>query len=160
MKAESHDLREQARQFIARNRAAALATVDPKGNPQVATVYCVVDETLAVYFTTRVEARKFTNLMRHPTVAMIFTNENELTTLQLSGEAERIESMELEQEVLSWLMTHRKWDPQWALPTMQLFEHGATNELAIIKVVPSEMTLSNFRKDTSEQHRPFFQKVI
>lgn len=148
-----------AHRFIMANRAAALATADKTGVPHVAPVYCIVDENLALYFSTRVEGSKYVNLINHPTVAMAFINEEKLTAIQLTGTAERIENIQLEQDILHKLMTLRHQDPYWPLPTMQLFERGATNELAIIKVVPTEMTYANF-ENTGSKPKQFFQKIL
>lgn len=153
-------LRAQARRFIGENPAAALATSDLAGMPHVATVYCVAHEDLSLYCSTRVEGRKFKNMTERPQVAVAFTNEARLCTIQLTGSAERIENIRLEQEILHQLMTIRYHDPYWPIPSMQLFERGVTNELAILKITPLEMTYANFENPTLHNVKSFFQKVI
>ena len=150
----------RAYQFILRNRAAAFATVDGTGTPHVATVYCTVHEDLTLYFSTRVEARKFHNLTCNPTAAMTFYNEQQMTTIQMTGRAERVENLEVEAEILRDLLIFRLEDPSLPLPPVRLFEAGATNELAIIKVSPLEMTIADFKVTKTGRYHPFFHKVL
>lgn len=150
-----------AYEFIQDNRTAALATVSSDGIPHVATIYCVVYEDLSLYFMTRVEGRKFANLTHHPKVAMVFSNEGELGTLQLTGKAEQIANMKKEQAVWQDLMRLRTpLSGRSPVPAIQLFERGATNELAIVKVIPYEMTFATFEQTTNDRYKPVFQKII
>lgn len=147
--------------FMTSNRAAALATVGINGVPHVATVYCVVRDDLSVFFMTRVEGRKFQNLLHQPVVAMAFTGEGQLQAIQLTGQAQRIEDMELEHEI--WYDLTRfsiQSADKRPLPAVQLFEFGATNELAIIKVTPIEMTYANFEPDDKGRNTSLFTQVI
>jgi uncharacterized pyridoxamine 5'-phosphate oxidase family protein len=153
-------LKQQAYQFITSNQTAALSTVDEKGNPHVAPVSCVVRKDLAIYFSTRTESRKFNNLMKHPTVAMAFINEVGMAVIQLSGVAERIESLEFEQSVLYDLAKQQPQDLNGSMPTLKMFEQGLTSELAIVKVIPTEMTYANFAAPKTGKYKEFFQKII
>jgi uncharacterized pyridoxamine 5'-phosphate oxidase family protein len=154
-------LRRRVIDFIVANRAAALATVSSGRVPHVATVYCIVDEDLSIYFMTRVEGRKFNNLSYQPTVAMAFTNEKDLETLQLSGKAAYLDSAEREQAVWAELMRLRIGRPDnVTLPVIQLFERGDTNEIVVIKVTPYEMTFANFEKTSDDRLKPIFRKVL
>ena len=153
-------LRKMAKDFIERNRMGSLATSDKQGNPHVATIYCIVNKDLTLYFSTRVESRKYHNLTNRPTVAMTFNNEKDMTTLQLTGVAGRIETLSIEQEILRELILIRYGEPNWPVPPVKLFEHGVTNELAIIKVVPHEMTFANFETTDKGRYKTFFQKII
>lgn len=160
MKSGSLKLRKQAYDFISDNRVGALATIRVDGIPHVVIVYCLVEEDLSIYFSTRVEGRKYENLVHQPNIAMTFYNEKNLTTIQLTGMAERVDDLKREQEVHYNLMKLRNIKINWTLPPMQLFERGATNELAIIKITPSEMTYATFKTSDSGRHKPFFQKII
>jgi uncharacterized pyridoxamine 5'-phosphate oxidase family protein len=161
MNNDNPESKKSAYKFITNNRAAALATVSKAGVPHVVSIYCVVHEDLSIYFMTRVEGRKFTNLTYQPKVAMAFTDEKGLKTIQLTGAAERVNSLKLEQTIWHDLMRFRlPWAEQGPVPAIQLFERGATNELAIIKVMPYEMTFANFEKMANGRYNPFFQKII
>jgi general stress protein 26 len=146
--------------FISEHRAGSLGTANAAGVPHVAIVYCMVKHDLSLYFSTRVEGRKFQNIMVNPTVALTFLDELGMATIQLMGQAERVQNLELEQEVLHDLITYRYGDPNWPVPPVKLFEQGSTNELAIIKVTPYEMTYANFETSITGRYKPFFTKIL
>jgi general stress protein 26 len=160
MQTTDSKLKDVAYEFINKHRAAALATVDDKGTPHVAPIFCLARKDLGIYFSTRVEGRKFINLVKHPTVAMTLIDKENVAAIQLTGLAERLDDLNLEQSILYDLATLRYQDPNWTMPAMKLFEKGATNEIAIIRVTPSEMTYSNFTTQITGKYKPFFQKVI
>lgn len=153
-------LKNKAFKFITKNRAAALATTNGVGLPHVAIVYCFAEKDLSLYFSTRVEGRKYMNLMGRPIVSMTFSNETEMQSIQLSGVAKRIESLELEQKILFDLITLRYGEPNWPVPPVKLFENGATNELAIIKVTPHEMVFCNFNTSKTGRYKAYFEKIL
>lgn len=152
--------RKQAINFITLHRAGSLGTVNAIGVPDVAIVYCIVKPDLSLYFSTRVEGRKYQNILANPAISLAFLDEESMATIQLTGYAERIQTLALEQEVLHELITFRYGDPNWPVPPVKLFEHGSTNELAIIKVTPSEMTHANFETNKTGRYKPFFTKII
>ena len=139
---------------------ATLATTDDQGQPHASAVHFVVHKDLTLYFTTRVEARKFKNLVAKPTVAMAITDEAGMVTVQLTGKAERVESLKTEQMLLMELWSLRFNEAIWPIPAVQMFEQGATNRIAVIKIVPLEMTYATFKTQTSGKYQPFFLKVI
>ena len=162
MSSRTADVKDTAYQFLAANRIAALATVDKAGEPHVATVDFAVREDLNLYFITRVEARKYQNLIDHPTVAMAITDEAGLSTVQLTGQARRVNDLDLEETIQSEIRRRRSDGATWLsrAPGVQLFERGESRELAIIRVEPIEMTLANFSAGLPEQTQPLFQKII
>ncbi len=159
-KADSPSYKRVAYDVIRRNRAAALATVDAHGIPHVATVYCLAKRGFTVYFVTRVEARKYHNILFQPIVAMTFTNEGKLESVQLTGRAERVESLQDEQAILYELMSLRHEGQDWPLPPIKQYERGAASELAVIKVIPTELTYANFTPAAAGKYQPFFHQVI
>ena len=156
----AHNLKRLAYKFMLNNRAAALATVSKKGQPHVAIVYCVAHTDLSLYFSSRVEGRKYLNLIANPTVAMTFMNEADMRTIQLIGTAKRVDDIKGEQAVLHELLTYRGRAASLPLPPLELFERGDTNEVAIVKVTPLKMTFANFKKAKTGHYKPFFKKVI
>lgn len=152
--------RQFAQKFINSNRAGALATVGSGGRPHVAIVFCVAYPDLSVYFSTRVEGRKFINLLLTSYVAMSFHDENNLRMMQLTGTAKRVEDLKMEQAILYELMKLRYHDPDRPIPPLQLFERGAASEIAVMKITPAEMTYANFRTPRTGHYTPVFQKII
>lgn len=157
---KADSLQSRSYKFIRKNRAAALGTSDQDGIPHVAIVYCLVEADLSLYFATRVESRKFKNIAKKPIVSMAFYNEPSLDTVQLMGEAERVDDLDKEQAVLFELIKLRHKEPRWTVPPIKMFERGATNELAIMRVQPNEMTYATFKTLGNGRYKPFFQKVI
>ena len=154
------DYKKIAYNFIGLNRAAALATVNTKGVPHVATVYCIVKRNFTIYFVTRIEARKYENLIYQPQVAMTFTNEEQMESVQLTGRAERLEVLADEQEMLYQLMVLRHGEHNWPSPPVKLYHCGASSELAVIKVTPTELTYANFATSASGCFKSFFQQIL
>ena len=159
-RADTPVLRNRAFEFIANHRAGALATADKKGNPHVVVVYFGVDKDLSLYFSTRVESRKYKNIIDRPTVAMAFSDRENIKTMQVTGKAKRVDDLAQEQKVLQDLMQYRYGEPNWPAPPMKLYEHGATDELAVIKVIPSEMTFADFATAKAADDVTFFHKII
>ena len=161
MPVDNTRLKQHVRDFITQNRAAVLATVGADGIPHAATIYCAVDADLTLYFMTGADSRKYQNLVHQPTVAMVFTDRDSLEAVQLTGTAERVADL-LSQETLDDI---KRMDVpvanQRPVPALQLFESGATNELATIRVTPIEMTHVKFNdKLTKRKRKPIFEKVI
>jgi len=154
------ELKTQAKEFIENNRAGSLATADKKGEPHVAVVFCFAEDDLAIYFTCRVESRKFKNILVRPEVALTFYDEANLITLQLSGTAVRVENIEEEQKILQKLFTLRLNERNWPTPVVKMYESGATNEIAVLKVTPTEMTLSNFETQPDGRYKSFYHTII
>lgn len=157
---EPADRKRQAVRFINDNRIGALATADGAGKPDSAIVYCTVRDDLRMYFITRVEGRKFANVTARPDIALAFYNEPGLQTLRLCGHARRVDDMKLEQEVIGELFRLGHHTPSGHLPTIHLFEQGATHEIAVIEVTPYEMTFADFTQPRKGTHRPVFTKII
>lgn len=160
MERQKTSLRRQAYDFITQHPLAALATVDGSHEPDLAMVYCLIRADLTLYFSTRVEGRKYINLSRRPLYAMAFYDEETLTTVQLRGTASRIEDIALEQDILSDLTKLRFGRRHGLVPTIQLFESGASSELAVVQIIPTEMTLAIFDNERGTKYAAFFQKVI
>ncbi len=153
-------LKQLSYELITEDRDGALATVSSRGVPHVATVYCVVNEALQIAFVTRVESRKFKNISHNNTVALAFWDEETMSTIQLTGKAKRVENLAQEQELFYQLVTLRFKDRKAPTPPMQLYEKGASEELAIFLVTPRELTYANFEMKPNGRYKPFFHKVI
>lgn len=86
---DKNAVRRDALKFLQKHKVAVLATVSENGEPQAATVTCVVDDDFNLYFITRKGTRKFTNIVRDPKVALVIgTEENMPATVQMHGKAE------------------------------------------------------------------------
>ena len=154
------DSRLAAYKFLSAHRTATLATVTTKNIPDAATVFYIVDEDLTIYFMTRIESRKFHNLEKQTIVSMVITDEQTMETIQLTGASERIESLKEESGALTKLWTADYKNPNWPGPAVKLFESGHSVQLAVVKVVPHEMTYAVFERQDKGKYGSFFEKVI
>lgn len=152
------------RQFAIRSlsepRTAALASADTGGNPHVATVYCVADSQLNLYFTTRTAGRKYSNLTQRSAVAMAITDELSMSTFQLTGKAMPVDGENVEHEIIEKMWRFRFKDPRWPVPPIKLYESGFARELAVIKITVLEMTYANFAITPNGHYSSYFHKVI
>jgi len=146
--------------FLQTNKSAALATISSNHRPHVATVYYLVDKKLNLYFVTGIESIKFANLIRYPYVAMAISQDNPRVrkTLQLSGLASRIDNIYEEQEIIEHLW--KKTGRTSAVPFLMIYNSGQSNELAVIKVKPYEMTLAKFSTSDSDLKQKIFTPII
>lgn len=145
--------------FLGSFKAATLATADLRGRPHAATVYCVMDDDLNVYFSTGTRGRKYENLMARPEVAMVITDEKNVATMQMSGVATSLEGSEIEQSILARLWRLRFNDEVWPVPAIKLFEQGFSSELTVIRVKPTEMVFAKFGPKGDGHYNSYFQKV-
>lgn len=153
-------LYQKAYKLIADHKAGALATANSRGIPHVAIVYFIVKEDLSLYFSTRVESRKFRNIQKRQKVSVAFFDELNMETVQLTGQVERVGKLSTEQEILGELIQLRYGEPNWPVPPVKMFESGITNELAILKITPSELTYGSFDVAENGRYLPFFEEVI
>ncbi len=80
--------KEQAKKFLQSNFLAEIATVTPGGEPQVATIFYVMDDDFNFYFVTRRSSRKYANLANNNKVGMVVTSEKGPETVQIQGEVD------------------------------------------------------------------------
>lgn len=156
----AQDVYLEIQKFITDHRAGALATTGPNNQPHVAIIYCFVEKDLSLYFSTRVESRKYQNIRHNRTVALAFFSESDMQTVQLTGQAERVDTLSVEQEILRQLIRLRFGEPNWPAPPIKMFEKGITNELAIVKITPVELSFGSFDTTKDGRYKPFFQEII
>lgn len=157
----SDNQRHAVYEFMLKNRSAALATVDQKGKPHVATVYYLPRKNLTLYFSTKAGGRKFENMKANSTVAMAISQDSEgkLASIQLTGKARRVKSIRAEQRMLLELWQLRYDGDNWPPPPMRLYQRGAASDIAVMQVTPTEMVLADFEATDDKRYRPFFSPV-
>ncbi|MFI5270432.1 MAG: pyridoxamine 5'-phosphate oxidase family protein [Candidatus Saccharimonadales bacterium] len=162
MKGVDNKLQKRAYQFMLDNRTAALASSGKKGIPHVATIYFLPKKDMTLYFTTRAEGRKFTNMLNNPIVSMAINSDDSggMVTIQLTGKVERIEDLKEEQDITLELWSLRYDEASWPPPPLRLYERGHADSLAVMKVTPTEMTMANFEVSDDNRYIPFFQKIV
>jgi hypothetical protein len=71
-------------------------------------------------------------------------NERTMATIQLIGDARRVEPYAVVQRIFIRLMAKRDKSYDWSPPAPKLYESGATGELAIIRVTPVSLAMPTF----------------
>lgn len=87
-------------QFIILNHTLHVATIssdEPK--PQIATVYYIFDGDF-IYFPAPSQSVRIKNISANKNIAMVITNESSLVTLQIEGEAEIVDDVETEKDII------------------------------------------------------------
>lgn len=146
-------------EFLKSQTVCALGTSDSNRVPHVASVHFFVDDELIIYFSTASKGRKYTNITNHPVVAMSITDNNKKQTVQLTGRAEIVSDIELENKVLTKLWRLQYKSESWPSPLIRIYERGGVEEIKVVKVVPTEMTYACF-SSLPRAHKPYFQKII
>lgn len=74
-----------------------IATVNTKGNPEAALIALTETDTLELIFGTYKSSRKYSNLIQHPHVAVVFGHDmKEGITIQYQGIASEVTGSEME----------------------------------------------------------------
>lgn len=82
------DAYEKIKAYIDHNAVTILGTINPDNSPHGAVVYtCADDDYPVVYFITKRETTKYTNLKDHDSVSLTMVNPAKNSTLQASGRA-------------------------------------------------------------------------
>ncbi len=146
--------------FIKKNHLGALATVNKKGQPDVAVIYCSIKDDLSLYFSTRVEAAKFQNISNNPAVAITFYDAKSVSTVQIRGRAKRLEDLKAEQDIMLELVKQFYSQGGKMPPFQQLFENFDSNELAIVKIKPTDVSYSSFKQTRLSKAKPVHKKIL
>ncbi len=88
--------RARVKQFLDDHTLAAMATITPDGEPEVAIVCVARHRELGLVIDTLTDSRKFANLEAHPRVAFALGWGEDMVTVQYEGVIEHPEGAELE----------------------------------------------------------------
>ena len=114
-------------------------------------VYIVPDENLNLYFMTHADTEKHQNIMRHPKIALVVTDESRHETLQVQGSAEVLEDATTKQWILRAFTALPSTVAPWQPPVHQ--QGGA---YSFIKITPKRMRMAQFRGEGE----PIFTQIV
>lgn len=137
----NNDLKKETIDFLNSKVTAAVATVSPTGEPQVATMYFYSDDQFNFYFLTARGSHKINNIEVNNKVAIVVGFGPETICVQVAGTAEI--GHEFKDEFIKKIMdkiSFHKLD-QW--PVLLLEKEG----LVLLKVKPESLVLMNFDKE-------------
>lgn len=139
--------REDIYHFVESQHLATVATVDASGQPQAATVFCIMSKAGDLFFPTRTGSRKYTNILTNPSVALVLTDTVDPITFQIHGTAKEVtDEAELAQVITEFMKssTHGTTGYQRWLPPVKRLNEG---HFTYIKVTPTWVRVSDFREE-------------
>jgi len=136
--------------FLRKQKIAFVSTSSRHGDPQVAMVYCAVDDDFTFNFIATSGSRKIKNIKSNPHVAIAVGSVEDLITVQCGGHAEILDYGDVDirrgGEIIHKVMSQSGLtnSPEW--PILLSFPK---TELSIFTVKPQWMSLLdlNYRKD-------------
>lgn len=87
----SADRNQRMYDFLKDTPVAVLSTVDPEGNPHGSVIYYTIDKEFKFSFITKIETKKYDNLIHNNHVMLTVFEPLTQTTVQLTGKATEIE---------------------------------------------------------------------
>lgn len=118
---DSGNLKELVSDFIKRHPLGVLATVSPEGKPEAAVITIALTDAFEIIFETFRNYRKYENLRRNRSVAVVVGWDSDIT-VQYEGTARELADNELKKGKEEYFQKHpglRKWDN---LPEMAWFK--------------------------------------
>ncbi|MBI2064736.1 MAG: pyridoxamine 5'-phosphate oxidase family protein [Candidatus Yanofskybacteria bacterium] len=136
--------------FLRKQKIAFVSTVSAQGDPQVAMIYCAVDDDFTFNFITTSGSRKFQNIKNNPHVAIAVGSPEDLITIQCGGHAVLVDygntDVRRGGEIIHKVMSQAGLtnSPEW--PVLLSFPK---TELGLFTVKPDWMVLLdlNYKKD-------------
>lgn len=95
------DKREHILEFLKNHNIGVLATVDPNGEPNAATIYFTVDDDLNVSFITKTGTKKHDNLIRQNHAMLVVYEASSQTTVEIVGIASAITGVSEVQDIFA-----------------------------------------------------------
>ena len=115
------NLKKLVHDFIAKHSIGVLATTTAEGKPEAAVITIIVTDGLEIIFETFTNYRKYQNLKKNSSIALI-VGWDEKITVQYEGIAEELYGDALQKYKGEYFLTHlklKKWDD---LPEMVWFK--------------------------------------
>ncbi len=94
-------IKKEAMAFLKKRKLAVISTVSLDGKPESAMVLYFIDDDNNLFFITRNDTRKAANIAQNKNVSLVIGTELGPSTMQMSGEAERIEEAGKQNEFLA-----------------------------------------------------------
>jgi len=133
--------KKDAKSFLNENYIAVLAT-SQNDEPSASTVYYIMFDSYNFYFYTKHNSNKTKNILQNPKVGLVVGFGPEHITVQVVGEALRIEDEEEKEKIFEKLMEMEQKNgvKMWPTDDTERFR-GQKNE--IFKIVPTEVSFLN-----------------
>lgn len=144
-----NDVKKAALIFLKTKVIAVLATIDSNNYPHAATIYYASDDDFTIYFATKTNTHKYQNIEYNHKVALVVGTENIPVTLQLEGEAEKIEEKDEKTNILARI-ANSSTVGNYKPPINKL----PGGEIAVFKVKPISVRFLDQTGISSSENRP------
>jgi hypothetical protein len=141
--------------YLSSEKAAVLSMHAIDGTIDAATVFFANDEDFIFYFTTKVNTRKYRNLVANSEVTLTISNVEELKTVEVKGNASLItDSEEIGARIITLNEKNRQEGLPWA-PPIAFLDAG---QYVIIRVIPTWIRYGVFLNE--EPRGEYFTQII
>ncbi len=131
-----------AYKFLKAHDLGVISTTRVDGSPIGAAIYYVVDEDFNIFFVTKTNTIKFSNLKMNSVTALTVIDESERTTIQAEGVAEEIKSDDAEPKIMNMLAKVRSDKKHVWFPPVALLEDG---EYTLVKIRLNKVKLADYK---------------
>lgn len=131
--------------FLNRHKLAVLSTTDGKTEVWGAAIYYVIDDSLAFYFFTKTDSKKYQYILKNPHVAVTVVDDETQTTVQATGRVEEVPEEEQNEAYRKLAVIHPPGDFSWKPPVSKLSDGGHTIAL---KLQPTVLQFAEFKSDS------------
>jgi len=152
-----HIQHKQVYEFLHKNYVGILSTANSKGIPWGSAIYYVVDESLRIYFVTRVGTYKYKNLEEQPNVAFTVVDAENQTTVQLAGVISRVPAHDYMDIVFNKLAKLKSKHASELAPPIEKIHKGDYMPLCI---TPTKLQFAEFKKDYTDYDQKFIEEII
>ncbi|HEU5122115.1 MAG TPA: pyridoxamine 5'-phosphate oxidase family protein, partial [Candidatus Saccharimonadales bacterium] len=141
---ESEDV---IRNFLHAHYSGALATADAAGNPHAATVYFTVDDNFCLTFATKIETQKYKNMEENKQVAFVCSDQENQTTVQITGRVEKVTDPEEHQSMLNSMYRFSEMMSKVELPPIEKLFAG---DYVTLRIIPQVIKMGIFIRPDAE----------
>jgi general stress protein 26 len=145
--ATSPESAEYIHAFLAQKYSGVLATADGAGTPHAAAIYYMLNDDFSLMFATKHETQKFKNMEENKQVAFVVYDEQEQTTVQITGRVEVMDDEEKLQLILNNMFQSSAERSKAELPPAEKIWAG--NYVAL-KLVPLVVKMAVYARPDSE----------
>ena len=155
--AESYsDTKQRMLDFLSAKQVGVLSTVTPDGDPHGVVIYFSIDKQFLVSMLTKVETRKYDNLVHYNHAMLTVFDAETQTTVQLTGLAEEITDPDfvnnsLEMDILASMNTSHS-----RMPAIEKLEAG---KYVAFKIRPVQVRMEVFARPDPSEYTELFEAI-
>ena len=140
------------RDFLQSQHSGVLATSDEASNPHGAPVYFSLEDDLSLLFATKTETQKYKNMMENDHVAFVCYDEKTQTTVQITGNIEKVEDPDKRQAVFNTMYRFSETISKTELPPIEKLFAG---DYVVLRIIPRVIKMAVYLRPDSEGEDTF-----